>query len=110
MQEKIYVQMVDFISNLTEKYADVDKDLPIFEEHVGILKEKLGANGYTYLMIKDGTNIEIIQVKSNDGNLSVTRGLEQTTTKTFPKGSCVKWALTSSAVRDIVCQMDCCPE
>lgn len=105
-----YKQSVDFISNLTDKFEATDTDLPIFEEHLAKLRNVLGTAGYTFLQIKDGTNIEIIKVKETNGNLSVTRGLEQTTPTTFPKGSCVMWVLTSSAVRDIVCQMDCCPE
>lgn len=105
-----YRQIVDFISNLTDKYEDTATDLPIFEEHLSKLRSVLGTSNYTYLQIKDGTNVEIIKVQSNDGNLSVVRGLEQTSATTFPKGSCITWVMTSSAVRDIVCQMDCCPE
>ena len=105
-----YKQIVDFISNLTEKYEDTATDLPIFEEHLSKLRAVLGTSGYTYLQIKDGTNVEIVKVQANNGNLSVVRGLEQTSATTFPKGSCITWVMTSSAVRDIVCQMDCCPE
>ena len=104
-----YVQIVDFISNLTEKFADVDTDLPIHEQHLSKLRERLGMSNYTFLQIKDGSNVEIIKVSSFGGKLSVTRGLETTVAKTFPKGSCVQHILTSTAVRDIVCQMDCCP-
>ena len=110
MAEIYYKQIVDFISNFTDKYEDTATDLPIFEEHLSKLRSVLGASGYTYLQIKDGTNVEIVKVQSNNGNLSVVRGLEQTTPTTFPKGSCIMWAMTSSAVRDIVCQMNCCPE
>lgn len=110
MAGSYYKQSVDFISNLTDKFEATDTDLPIFDEHLAKLQNVLGSAGYTYLQIKDGTNIEIIKVQETNGNLSVTRGLEQTTPTTFPKGSCVMWVLTSSAVRDIVCQMDCCPE
>ena len=104
-----YVQVVDFISNLTEKYTKDDRDLPIFPEHLALLANKLGNGGYTYLQLRDGTNIEIIKVSANNGNLLVTRGQEITKATTFPKGSCIEWKLTTSAVRDIVCQMDCCP-
>ena len=104
-----YVQIVDFISNLVEKYERDDRDLPVFEEHLATLRNKLGTNGYTYLQVRDGTNIEIVKVSASNGTLLVTRGQENTTATAFPKGSCVEWKLTTSAVRDIVCQMDCCP-
>ena len=105
-----YIQIVDFVSNLIDKFTDTDTDLPIYEEHLSKLRNRLSVSGYTYLTISDGTNLEIIKVQSANGYLSVVRGLEQTTPHTFPKGSVVKWAMTSSAVRDIVCQMDCCPD
>lgn len=104
-----YVQVVDFISNLTEKFAKDDRDLPIFAEHLVSLANKLGNGGYTYLQVRDGTNIEIVKVSADNGRLLVTRGQENTEATTFPKGSCIEWKLTTTAVRDIVCQMDCCP-
>lgn len=110
MATEKYVQIIDFLSNLVDKFADVDTDLPIHEQHLSKLKSRLGDNGYTYLQIKDGTNLEIIKVVSQNGTLSVVRGLEQTIPKTFPNGSCVQHILTATAVRDIVCQMDCCPD
>lgn len=104
-----YVQVAGFRSQLVDKLADVDTDLPIFEQHLTQLRNRLSANGdYTFLKVLDGTNIEYIRVENNDG-LLVTRGLEQTNPTTFPVGSCVSWELTPTAVRDIVCQMPCCP-
>ena len=86
-----YVQVVDFISNLTEKYTKDDRDLPIFPEHLVALTNKLGNGGYTYLQLRDGTNIEIVKVFASDGKLLVTRGQENTEATTFPKGSCIEW-------------------
>lgn len=105
----MYVQIIDFISNITDKFADTDTDLPLHEEHLAKLRSRLGQSGYTYLQIKDGTNLEVVKVSSVGGSLIVVRGLEQTVAATFPKGSCVQHVLTATAVRDIVCQMDCCP-
>jgi hypothetical protein len=104
-----YVQVLDFVSNLTEKYEDTDIDLPVYPEHVAMLKQRLGSDGYTYLQLRDGYNTEVIKVAIVSGNLIVTRGVELTKAKVFPKGSLINWVMTSSAVRDIVCQMPCCP-
>lgn len=104
-----YEHYAGFISNLTEKLADVDRDLPIHEEHLGLLKSRLTDNKYTFLKILDGTHIEYIKVSNHQGSLSVERGLELTEPRTFPVGSCVMWKLTPTAVRDIICQMECCP-
>lgn len=103
-----YVGMVGFKSNLIDKLGSVDADLPIFEEHIAALKRRLGAAGYTYLELRDGYNTEIIKVMSVCGNIEIERGLESTSPHTFPKGSYLGWIMTPGAVRDIVCQMDCC--
>lgn len=105
-----YEQYVGFISNLTDKLADVDTDLPIHEQHLALLRNRITDGKYTFLKILDGTNVEYIKVSNTGGALSVERGLELTTPTTFPVGSCVKWELTPTAVIDIVCQMACCPE
>lgn len=103
-----YVGAVGFKSNLIAKLADADADLPIFEEHIAALKRILGATGYTYLELRDGYNTEIVKVLSVCGNIELERGLEKTSPHTFPKGSYLGWTMTPGAVRDIVCQMDCC--
>lgn len=105
----IYEQYAGFISNLIAKLGDNDKDLPIYEEHIALLKNRLANDKYTYLKILDGTNIEYIKVSNVNGSLVIERGYELTSPKTFPVGSCVKWEITPTAVRDIVCQMSCCP-
>lgn len=104
-----YKGVAGFISNLTDKYQDTNTGLPIPDEHKGLLLNRLGDNNYTYLEIIDGTQIEYIRITNNGNNLIANRGIELTSPKTFPIGSCVKWVLTPMAVRDIICQMDCCP-
>lgn len=103
-----YVQYAGFISNLTDKLADIDTDLPIHEQHLSSLKARVTPNKYTFLKVIDGTKIEYIKAVNVGGDLHIERGLELTTPTTFPTGSCVKWELTPTAVRDIVCQMPCC--
>lgn len=103
-----YVQYAGFISNLTDKFADIDKDLPIHEEHIALLRSRVVDGTYTYLKIFDGTQSEYIKVANQGGYLHVERGLELTKPTTFPNGSCVQWELTPMAVRDIICQMPCC--
>lgn len=104
-----YEQYAGFISNLTDKLADIDTDLPIHEQHLALLRSRLNGGKYTFLKILDGTHIEYVKVINQNGNLYLERGKELTTPTTFPVGSCVKWELTPTAVRDIVCQMPCCP-
>lgn len=104
-----YTHYAGFISKLTDKFADVDTDLPIFEQHLSALKQRLGDGGYTYLKLLDGTYVEYIKVINQNGGLFVERGQEMTQARTFPIGTCVKWELTPQAVQDIICQMECCP-
>lgn len=104
-----YEQYAGFISSLTAKLADIDTDLPIHDQHLALLKQRLTDGKYTYLKILDGTKVEYIKVTNTNGSISIERGLEMTNPTTFPVGSCVKWELTPMAVRDIICQMPCCP-
>lgn len=103
-----YEHYAGFITNLTDKFADVDSDLPIHEQHLAQLKNRITDGKYTFLKILDGTHTEYIKVSNRGGALFVGRGFELTAPKTFPIGSCVKWELTPTAVRDIICQMECC--
>lgn len=106
-----YVQYAGFISNLTDKLADIDTDLPIHDQHLALLAQRLGGDGYTYLKAMDGTNVEYFRVINLSGKIAIdVRGLEKTTAHTFPVGTCIKWEITPMAVRDIVCQMPCCEE
>lgn len=106
----MYVSIAGFKSKLIDKLADIDTDLPIHDQHIAILKKRLGDTGYTYLRLYDGNNIEYVKIISVGGNISLERGLELTTPTTFPIGSCVTWEITPMAIRDIVCQMPCCPD
>lgn len=103
-----YKAVMDFSVNITEKLADIDTDLPIADNHYAKLSRDLGG-GYTFLSICDGVNTEIVKVSANGGKLFIERALENTEAHTFPVGSVVEYTLTPTAVRDIICQMDCCP-
>lgn len=104
----LYEPYAGFISNLTDKLVDVDTDLPIHEQHLAMLRQRISNGKYTYLKLLDGTNVEYIKVSNYDGALVVERGLELTEPKTFPVGTCIMWELTPTAIRDIICQMECC--
>lgn len=104
----LYEPYAGFMSNLTDKLADVDTDLPIHKQHIAGLLGRITSGKYTYLKLLDGTNVEYIKVSNLSGALVVERGLELTEPKTFPVGTCIKWELTPTAIRDIICQMECC--
>ena len=53
-----YEHYAGFISNLTDKLADIDTDLPIHEQHLALLRSRLDGNKYTFLKILDGTKVE----------------------------------------------------
>lgn len=104
-----YQHLAGFMSNLTAKLADIDTDLPIHEQHISVIKKVLNTDKYTYLKLFDGTKVEYIKALNLGGKVHIERGLELTEPTSFPVGTCVKWELTPMAVRDIVCQMPCCP-
>lgn len=109
MSTSKYEHYAGFMSNLTDKLSDIDTDLPIHSQHLALLTQRLDGNKYTYLKLTDGTKIEYIKVSNRSGRIYIERGKELTQASTFPVGTCVKWELTPSAVRDIICQMPCCP-
>ena len=102
-----YTHYAGFLSNLIEKLGDADTDLPIHEQHLAMLKARVTPSKYTFLKILDGTEVEYIKVVNEGGHLRIERGFELTGRTTFPSAS--KWELTPTAVRDIICQMECCP-
>lgn len=104
-----YEQLAGFMSSLTDKLADIDTDLPLHAQHLAELTSRLSGSKYTFLEITDGTKIEYVKVSNVNNKLYLERGKEITTPTTFPVGSCVKWKLTPTAIRDIICQMPCCP-
>jgi hypothetical protein len=105
-----YIQFAGFNSNTTDKLLDTDLDLPVYEQHLALLRKRLAADGdYTYLVLFDGTQTEVVQLTNHGGSLKLTRALEDTPAQSFPTGTCVRWEITPAAVRDIVCQMECCP-
>lgn len=106
---KQYVGIVDFMSNTIDTLNKDDMDLPIYDADVSKLAKSIGNNGYTFLQINDGTNIELVKAEYVAGDIVLYRGLEETVPTTFPSGSEVRWIMTPGAVRDIICQMDCCP-
>lgn len=104
-----YSAAVAFSVNLTAKFADIDTDLPIADDKMAVLLATLPQGHHTYLSICDNFNVEIVMVSNNYGKLIVERGQELTEAHTFPIGSVVEHVITPSAIRDIVCQMECCP-
>ena len=74
-----YEHYAGFVSNLTDKLADIDTDLPIHEQHLALLGSRLDGNKYTFLKILDGTKVEYVKVINQGGKLYLERGKELTT-------------------------------
>lgn len=66
--------------------------------------------GYTYLVIDDGTGAEIVKAETLGDQIKITRGMDGTVAKAFPSGACVSWQTTRLGIRDTVCNKDfnCC--
>ncbi len=79
-----YEHYAGFISHLTDKFADVDSDLPIHEQHLAQLKNRITDGKYTFLKILDGTHTEYIKVSNRGGALFVERGYELTAPENIP--------------------------
>lgn len=104
-----YVAAIDFSVNTVVKLADIDTDIPIADDKLAILLSKIPEGAHTYLSIYDGTNTEVVKASNVYGKISLERGQELTESHTFPIGSVIEHVMTPTAIREIVCQMDCCP-
>lgn len=104
-----YTAAVSFSVNLTGKLADIDTDLPIADDKLAELLTAIPAGSFSYMRLCDGFGIEIVKVSNIHGNIRLERGQELTAARTFPSGSVIEHVMTPEAIRNIVCQMECCP-
>lgn len=104
-----YASVVAFSVNTVVKLADIDTDIPIADDKLAILLSGVPEGSHTYLRICDGINTEIVKANNVYGKIFLERGQELTAAHTFPIGSVIEHVMTPTAIRDIVCQMDCCP-
>lgn len=104
-----YASVVSFSVNTVEKLADIDTDIPIADDKIALLLSGVPEGSHTYLSICDGVNTEIAKASNVYGKIVFERGQELTSAHTFPVGSVIEHIMTPSAIREIVCQMDCCP-
>lgn len=104
-----YTSVVDFSVNTVVKFSDIDTDIPIADDKIAILLSRIPPGAHTYLSIYDGINTEIVKADNVYGKISLERGQELTESHTFPVGSVIEHTMTPTAIREIVCQMDCCP-
>lgn len=104
-----YASAIAFSVNTTDKLSDIDTDLPIADDKLAILLTNVPEGSHTYLSVCDGFNTEVIKANNVYGKISIERGQELTEAHSFPTGSVIEHIMTPSAIREIVCQMDCCP-
>lgn len=104
-----YSAAVAFSVNTTAKLDAIDTDLPIADDKLALLLLALPEGHHTFLSVCDNFSTEIIKATNSYGRIVIERGQELTEAHTFPLGSVVEHVLTPSAIRDIVCQMECCP-
>lgn len=103
-----YVAAVAFSVNTTDKLSDIDTDMPIADDKLALLLTAVPEGSHTYLSVCDGFNTEVIKASNIYGKISIERGQELTNAHTFPIGSVIEHVMTPSAIREIVCQMECC--
>lgn len=104
-----YAPVVSFSVNTVVKLSDIDTDAPIADDKLAVLLSSVPVGAHTYLSICDGVNTEIVKASNVYGKIVFERGQELTSAHTFPVGSVIEHVMTPSAIREIVCQMDCCP-
>ena len=88
-------------TNITAPTAAGAGIIQIDNSYANLLDAQLG-DDYTFASISDGVNFEVIRIDSVAApNLSVTRGLDGTTTSAFPTGACIRFVWTSEGIAAI---------
>lgn len=68
----------------------------------------IGTGNYVFLTVEDGTSVEIMKFTNTgiivNDTITVERGQDGTTAKSFPAGACVKVAWNVAQVQDLVTQ------
>lgn len=68
----------------------------------------IGSGNYLYLTVEDGTSVEIMKFTNTgiivNDTITVERGQDGTTAKSFPAGACVKVAWNAAQVQELVTQ------
>lgn len=104
---------VKYLAGYTGELTDVLEadDLVIALNNSPTLKQKLANDGdWTSLIVRDNAGYEIIKVLNFQGNLAIERGIDGTTSRKFPKGSCVSATPSQGLIEAIACQASCCDE
>jgi hypothetical protein len=93
-----------FVSALTATATT----LPLANGDAGSLATKIGATGHAWLTISDPIGAEVVKASVFNGQILIERGQDGSTARVFPAGSCVDARMTSAAVKDLICNYDCC--
>ena len=95
---------VGFSSYLIETIASFATILPLETAPV------LGSNEYTFLVIRDAADTEVVKVHTVGELLVMERAQDGTTAHNFPKGACVSFDMVPAVVKDILCNTSCCAD
>lgn len=101
----MYMNLAGFASRLTGNITDKTRHLPLPNEDYMWLLSQLDDGDHSYLEIRDGNTIEVVQVTNTCDALVIDRGVEQTRPMSFRCGTGVLFTLTMQGVKDMICQM-----
>lgn len=100
--------IMSFSTTLMGKINKGDTILPISNNDMGLLKSLVPEGDHTYLVIRDPTGAEIVMATHTCSGILLTRGLDGTSDRAAPRGSCVSFEMTPAVVKDLICSHDCC--
>jgi hypothetical protein len=102
------VSFTGFATTLSAPMTRDQLDLSLTPAITAWLIDRLGTDGYAYLTISDSLGAEVVKVSTYGGALVVDRHQNDTAPRAFPKGACVDARMTEAAVKDLICNYDCC--
>lgn len=96
------------INNLTTLQTNLPIEAKDYNTLLNILENN---NDYTYLVLCDGQNQEIVKATNTQGVITLTRAQDGSTLSAFAKGSIVKFSFASpSLIKEYICQTPCCDD
>ena len=93
-------------TTLTGPMTAVQTSLPVTQDILSKLLLGLGVDGYTWLIIADDFNTEVVKTFVLNGTVFLNRNIGLPGFA-FPVGTCVYWDVTDESVQDRACNTTC---
>lgn len=107
--EKTFKSVPLFVAQLTDTLERLGEYLALEARFGSKLCDALGSEHYTYLILGDGCDHEIVMVDAQNGFLHINRACENTARREWPCGTCIEFHFTEQSIADMLDQAQPAP-